>query len=93
MAQRGALKEVADSELRHLLAYNRSLFCADVQVGDSVPSCKAKKRKSAPRRRGPAKIPDVGDAGATTNFQGQTFKVARYCVRGKVEVQDAGEVD
>ena len=29
MAQGGALKEATNSELRHLLAYDRSLFCAD----------------------------------------------------------------
>ena len=48
MARAGALKEAANSELRPLSAYGRSLFCADVKVGDS---CKATKRRGAPGRR------------------------------------------
>ena len=31
--------------------------------------------------------------GVTAKFQSQTFKVARYRVRGKVDAQDVAEVD
>ena len=47
-------------------------------------SYKAPNRKSAPRWRGPAKILDVGDTGATAKFQSPTFKVARYSLRKNV---------
>ena len=44
--------------------------------------------KSNPRRRGPAAILDIDESVATLKFQSQTFKVARYCVRRKVEEKD-----
>ena len=53
-------------------------------VGDSVLFYKASHRKSAPRRRGPAKILAVDDAGATVKFHGRTFRV---------DAQDVGRVD
>ena len=57
----------------------------DVRIGDTVLFYTATNRKSAPRWRGPATILDVDEAGAATKFQFQTFQVARYCVREKVE--------
>ena len=39
---------------------------------------------SSPRRREPAKVLLLGESGAALSFQGQTFKVARHCVRRKV---------
>ena len=48
--------------------------------GNSGLLYKASNRKGAPRWRGPAKILDVDDAGATAKFQSPTFKVARNCV-------------
>ena len=32
---------------------------------------------------------EIDWAGATAKFQSQTFKVARFCLRGKVDVKDA----
>ena len=37
MEQAAAWKEVADGELRHLLAYNGTFKFAGVKMGDSVP--------------------------------------------------------
>ena len=54
---------------------------------DSVLFCKA------PRWRGPAKILDIDDAGVRAKFRSQTLKVARCCVRKKMDVQGAGEVE
>ena len=45
-------------------------------------------KKSNPRWRGPAKILDIDESGVALTFQSQTFKVARYCVRRKVEEKD-----
>ena len=90
MAQEAALKEVARRKSRCLLRYDESFNCKDARVGDSVVSYKASNSKGSPRRRGPAKILDVDDAGVTVKFQSQTFKVARHCVRGRLDAQDAG---
>ena len=86
------MREVANSNLCRLLAQNKSFDCADVHGGDTASFYKASNRESAPRRRGPAKILDVADTAATAKFQSQTFKVARYCARGKADAQDVGEV-
>ena len=76
-----------------LQAHSKSSSCADVRVGGSDIVFKASNRKSAPRWHGPAKILASGNAGVTSKFQGQTFKVAQYCVRKKPDAQDAGEGD
>ena len=47
-AQGAALREVADSKLRRLLAYNKSGNCADIHVGDSALFYNAQNRKSSP---------------------------------------------
>ena len=65
--------------------------CADWLRG-ALLQC-GEERESTPRRRSPAKIPDTDEAGATVQFQSQTFKVARYCVRKQVEEKDAGVVE
>ena len=85
MAREAALKEIANSRLRRLLGFNKSITCADVKIGDTVLFYKARRKESAPRRRGPALISDIYDTGATVEFQLQTFKVARFCVREKGE--------
>ena len=36
MAQEAALKKVANSKLRQLLAHNKTFYCADIKVGDLV---------------------------------------------------------
>ena len=68
MAQGAALKGVAYSKLRRLLAYNQSFTCTDVHIGGASSLYKAMNRKSTPRRRGPAQI-------LTAKFQSQTFMV------------------
>ena len=68
MAQEAALKEVATSKLRRLLAYNESFNSTGVQIGDTVLFYGSAKRNSAPHWRGPAKIPDW----LTAKFLSQT---------------------
>ena len=87
-AQGAARKEIANSKLRRLLAYNKTFDCVDVKVGDSVLFYKAPQKKSNPRRRGPATILDIDESGVALKFQSQTFKVARYCVRRKLDEKD-----
>ena len=53
-AQEAALKEVANSKLCCVLAYNKSFNCTDAQLGGSLVF----NRDGATRRRGPAKILD-----------------------------------
>ena len=87
-AQEAALKEIANSKLRRLLAYNKTFDCADIKVGGSVLFYKAPRKKSNPRWRGPAAILDIDESGVVLKFQPQSFKVARYCVRRKLEEKD-----
>ena len=58
-AQEAALKEIANSKLRRLLAYNKTFDCVDIKVGDTVHVFKAPQRKSNPRWRGTATILDI----------------------------------
>ena len=95
MAQEPASKEIANSRLRRLLAYNTPFNCAAVKTRDTVLLNKTQDKRSAPRWRGPELIPDIDETGVTVKFQSQTFKVARFCARNKVEathVEDT-EVD
>ena len=91
-AQGAALTEAPDGTFRRFLAYDKSYNCADAQVGESVLFRKAVGRRCAPRGRGPAKIRDADDAGATVKFRSQTRKMARYRLRGKVGARGMGEV-
>ena len=50
-------------------------------MGNSVLFYEVSNRHGAPRWRGPAMILDIDDAIATEKSQGQTLKVAWYCVR------------
>ena len=36
---------------------------------------------------------DIDGTGVTVKFQGQTFKLARYCLWDRMEEADMGEVD
>ena len=76
MAQEAALKESAASKLRRLSAFNKSFTCTDVEIGDTVLCYKTQKKKSAPRRRGPALILDIDETGVTVKFQSQLCKAA-----------------
>ena len=82
------MKEIANSKLRRLLARNKTLDCVDIKVGGSVLFYEAPQKKSNPRWRGPAAILDIDESGVVLKFQSQTFKVARYCVRHKLEEED-----
>ena len=64
-----------------------------MQIGETALSYKSTKKEGAPRRRGPAKILDIDETGATAKFQSQTFKVARYFARTKVGERDVEDAD
>ena len=74
MAQEATLEEIANRKLRRLLAFNMSLTCADVELGDTALFCRAQRKKSAPRWRGPAFISDIDETGVTVKFQSQTSR-------------------
>ena len=86
MAHEAVLKEVAKSKLR------LSCNCADVQVGGAVFSIKLRVARRRHGGAGRRRYLTATTTGVTAKFQSQTFKVARYCGREKVDVQDAGEV-
>ena len=92
MAQEGALKGVANSKLRRLLAYKKTFNCSDVKIGDSVLCYGAFGRESLPMWSGPARILDTDETGATQRHQSQAFEVARYCVRKRAPVNEMGDV-
>ena len=48
-------------------------------------------RKSSPRWGGPLRNSDIDEAGVTVAFQSQTFKVARFCVRKRLEEKDVSD--
>ena len=73
MAQEAALREIANSWLRRLLALNKSSTCAAVKISDTVLFYNARSKESAPHWRGPALIVDTGEAGVTVKFQSQTL--------------------
>ena len=77
--------------LRRLLAYSKSFICADIAGGDSVLACETQSREVFPRWRGPTKLFDIEETGATATFQRQTFEVARYCVRKRLDRKDVHE--
>ena len=79
VAQEAAPEGVANSKLRPPSAYNKSFNCADIAIADSAPFQKRVNRKSAPRRRGTAKILDIDETGVTVKFQSP----ARYGERRK----------
>ena len=80
--------EIANSKLRRLLERNKTFDYVDIKAGGSVLSYKAPRKKSNPRRRGPATMLDIDESGVVLKFQPQPFKVARYCVRRKLEEKD-----
>ena len=65
IAQEAALKQIANSKLRRILAFNNSFESADVKVGGEVLFYKAPTKKSIPRRRGPAKVLLIDESGVT----------------------------
>ena len=92
MVREAARKEVANSKLRRRLAYDKSSKCTDVGIGDTAPFYEAANGKSAPRRKGPARILGFGDTGVTVASQSQTFEAARYRGGKKAEGQGVEEV-
>ena len=93
MAQEAALEEIANRRLGRVLAHNESFSCADVKFGDAVLYYRTAKKRARRVGWGPAPILDVDEAGGTGKFQPKTFKVARFCARGKVEAGDVAEAD
>ena len=91
LAREAALKEVANSKLRGLLAYNKTRNCADVKIGNSVRFEKPPNRKSLPKWGGPACILEIDETGATARYQSQTFQAARNCVRKQVDEEEPGD--
>ena len=63
---------------------------ASVQIGYAALLCEATSRKSAPQRRGPAKILGTGEPGATA--ESQTFEAARYFAQEVVGEKDTADV-
>ena len=82
LAQDAALKELASSNSRRLLARNESFECTDVQVVDSALLYKWVGRESAPKWRGPATVRDMDATGVTATAEGGTFK-SRYLLQEK----------
>ena len=78
MAQEAAIQQVANSELRRILALNNSFASVDVRVGDEVLFYEAPPRESSSQRRGPAKVLLLDESGATLSLQGRIFKAARH---------------
>ena len=72
-AQEAALKEIANSRPRRLLAYNKTFDCVGIKVGDSALCYKAPHKKSNARWTGSATILDIDESGVA-------LKAARYCV-------------
>ena len=92
-AARATLKEIANSELRRLLARTKTFSCAEIDVGDMALFYKARSRKSSPRRTGPAKVLEIDATGETVSFQSQNFKVDRYGVRKRMKDSEVTERD
>ena len=63
MAHEAALEELAASKLRRPLGRNRAFQRAEIEAGNSVYYVKEIGRKSNPKWRGPAAIPDIGETG------------------------------
>ena len=93
LAQEAALREFAGGRLRNFLAYSKSFKCTGVEIRNTALGYKAQNKKIAPRWRGPGLILDIDETGVTATFQSQTFKVARFCVRKKVEAKDVEDAE
>ena len=77
-AQEAALKEVASSKLRRLVAYKKSLSCTGIHVGAGPSFTRTDSQKLSPLAG------TCGETGATATFQSQTFKVDPYCARKRM---------
>ena len=82
-AREAALKDIANSILRRLLAFYKSFTCADAKVGDAALFFEAQSKRTNPRRRRPAPILEIDETGVTARFQSQILKAARFCVGKK----------
>ena len=86
----GIPPEGEKGKLRHLLAQNQPFGCTCVEVGASVLFYRVASRTSALQRRRPTVILDPDVTGVSVKFQGQTFKVAHYCMRRRVDPKGVG---
>lgn len=77
-------REATLKEMRRITDHNQSFNSTDTAIGDSVLLYEKISRKGIPEWRGPAKILGVDETGGTVKFRGETFKIARYCVRERV---------
>ena len=93
LAQEATLWVIADSRMRRFASRNKYFKCADVQPGRSAPLNKSVGRRSAPKWCGPEAVIGTDAGGVTAKFQGQSYKVARYCVRRRVDPEVAGSVE
>ena len=92
-APEATLEEIANSDLRRLLARNKTLNCTKIDVGDLALFFKAQNRERSPRRRGTAEILDIDDTGVTASLQSQNFKDARFCVRKRTKESDVADAE
>ena len=92
-AQDAALRKAANGKLRRPLTYSKSSNCADAKIGDAALLKEAVDRRSAPRQRGPARLSDIDDAGATVSAPRQTSEVTGYCGGEEMGPQDVGEAE
>ena len=84
IAQEAALKGVANSNLRILLAYNKSFMRTDVRVGYLALFYNLVNRKSAPRRRGLQTFRRLRMLGRQLSFRLNTSRCrVSACVRGR----------
>ena len=93
MAQGAALKGIANSRLRRLLARNGPFPCGNVEIGDTAPFYEGRSQGSATRWRGPDMILDIEETGEKVKIQSQTLIVARFCARKKVEAKDVEDAE
>ena len=73
---------MADGKPRRILRRNRTFASVDFAIGVSVSSYKQISREGAPKWRRPVDIVDI-ETGVTVKFRSQTFKMERYCARGR----------
>ena len=92
-AREATPKETADNKLRRTVERNQSSRRTDVPARGSVAFYKLVDRRAKPEWRGPTVVLDTDETGVAAKLKGQTSKVARYCVRQRAGVKDAGDAD
>ena len=75
------------------LAFNQSITCMDVSVGDWVLFYQTPNLKGLSRWKGPAKVLELDETGVILSFGSETFKVARFRVRRWVSESEVVDQD